>query len=354
MEYTYNDYLKPIPKTGTIESVSGNDVYLTIDMKIQSILDDVNLELAEKHTPESTILFVLDAVNGDILGLSSYPFFDPNYYWNYSNTDWKNIGINSIYEPGSVFKVFTLAALLDINQADFEKSFYCDGSYSFIMPNNNRVVINCLHPHGMVTPREIIKLSCNGAIADFALQTDSNLFYNTLLAMGFGSYPDAGFSGEAKGLLEPVNQWSGRTKPTLAFGQEIGVTALQIVQAATVLTNNGDLLKPHIIKKIVDNEQEVVLHETAREVVDNPINAVSAEKVLSYMTSSIEAGGTAIHAAVPDVPIGAKTGTAELLDPETGSYKSGSVLSSTLAIAPIHNPKYIIYVAVNKPGSGQE
>ncbi len=347
IEYMYDRLLSPLPDTEH-EITLGHDIYLTLDHRIQFAADNRNARLVEEHSPESSMIIIMDARSGEILAYSSYPWFDLNTYNTSSATQRMNRPVTMMYEPGSVFKIFSLASILAIGDAQTDKLFYCDGSYTFTMDNGGSSTINCLSAHGEVGPEEILTYSCNGAISFYALQTESTLFLQYLLDFGFSRKTHIDLPGEVSGLLQPPSNWSGRSKPTISFGQEIGVTAMQLVTAATVFTNEGTLLKPQIIKAIHDQETGQMTY-TERQEIRKVISEDLADEMLDMMVSATEPGGTAIHAGREGVTVSAKTGTAQILDIETKSYSEDHVLASTLAIFPAEDPQYIIYVAADDP-----
>lgn len=347
VELAYEDELSPKPRLG--EAVSyGDDIYLTLDLDIQYLLDLQIQQVADEHNPDYIMAVIMDATNGDLLATTSYPWYDPNRY-NLSDVEQRqNRVISYMYEPGSVFKIFSLAACMEAGQADFDEPFFCDGSYSFTMPNGQKVTINCVSPHGEIDRAGMVKHSCNGAIVHWALQTDDELFYQMLRSMHFGQRWDIGLQGSIAGLLPQVSNWSGRSKATISFGQELGVNALQMATAATIFTNDGILLQPNLISKIVDHDGDLV-QQASRTEIGRVLSQGMAQEIISYMITATESGGTAVRAAVDGITIAAKTGTAQILNPETNSYSDGSVLASTLAIVPAERPKYIIYVAAAHP-----
>jgi cell division protein FtsI (penicillin-binding protein 3) len=340
LEYSLNSTLYPGPSLN--EAISyGDDVYLTLDMNIQYLCDLEVQRVNTEFSPESIVAIVMDAKNGEILALSSYPWFDSNNFKQSEEKSRKNNTVSMIYEPGSVFKIFSFAAILDIDEADFETPFFCDGAFTFEL-NNQAFTINCTHEHGNVTKDTMLKYSCNGAISNWALQTDSDLFYNKLLDFGFDSKVDIPLNGIARSRIQKPELWSLRSKPTIAFGQELLTTALNITSAATAIANQGILVEPKLIKQIGNMPCEESISKQI-------IKASTAKTVLNSMVRTTEAGGTAIKAKVEGIKVAAKTGTAQLLNEETKSYKDGKSLASTIAIVDADNPKYIIYFAAKAP-----
>ncbi len=342
-------FLNPYPAIGTAESTYGQDITLTLDMDIQYILDVQLQNIADEHNPDYAVAIVLDAQNGDILGMSSYPWYDPNALSKSTDLQKRNHVANYLYEPGSVFKVFSLAAVMEADQADLDEPFLCDGSYTFSMGKNANATIVCTSPHGLVDPNTMIAKSCNGAISHWAMQTDPALFYATLNRFGFNVSYDIGLPSKTRSFIADPSSWSGRSEATIAFGQELSTTALHLAVAATAFTNGGELLQPHLILKRSDANDNTVLYRRERTVIDRTISAEVADAILLAMEDATKSGGTAISVAVEGVRVGAKTGTSQIMNPETNSYEDGTVLASTLAIVPLDKPRYIIYVAAGNP-----
>ncbi|MGD1821185.1 MAG: peptidoglycan D,D-transpeptidase FtsI family protein [Pleomorphochaeta sp.] len=340
IENTLNEEL--YPGVGLNEKITyGKDVYLTLDMNIQYLCDLEVQRVNAEYNPDSSIAIVMDAKTGEILALSNYPWYDLNNFKTSNIEQRKNNAVSLLYEPGSVFKIYSFAALLDINEANFDEPFYCDGSYSFEI-NNQEFTINCSHEHGEVTKDTMLKYSCNGAISKWALETDSDKLYNKLLEFGFDTKLDLPINGISRSRIQSTELWSLRSKPTIAFGQELLTTALNLTSAATAISNKGYLLKPIIIKQIGEEIQEI---DEGNQIISEE----TAKTVLESMVKATEEGGTAINAYVDGIRVAAKTGTAQLLNEETLSYEDGEALASTIAIVDADDPKYIIYFAAKAP-----
>lgn len=349
IEYTMNDYLSPSPQLNE-EITYGDDVKLTLDMDIQYLVDLEVQNINRDFDPESIVGIVLDAKTGDILAMTSYPWYDLNSFKESSADEKQNKVISMLYEPGSVFKIFSLALLLDLDQADFETPFICDGTFSF-NEDGKEITIKCTHEHGTVTPQLMLKYSCNGAISSWALQSDSDDYYEKLNQLGFNSKIDLPLNGVARSRIADPSTWSVRSKPTISFGQEMSTTAINLVSAATALANDGIILKPHIVKSIVDSDSNVV-KEREIERSDPIFDVATADEVLEGMELATQEGGTATKTAIEGLRVGSKTGTAQLYNSETKSYEDGGVLASTLSIVPLEDPKYIIYFAAKAPTKG--
>ena len=340
IEYAYDDILSPYP--GLDEDVTyGADVHLTLDLDVQYLVDVEVQNIAYDHNPDYIMALVADASTGDILAMSSYPWYDLNYYGSSSGDERMNRTLAYNYEPGSVFKVFTLAKCMD-EEIDTSTPFICDGSETFTV-GDSTFTINCHSAHGAVDARNMISLSCNGAIASWCLQLSDEDFYNYLRLLGFGTRPDLELGGITSGYLSRPGNWSSRSKATIAFGQEISVNALQIVQAATAIANNGVMNSLRIVDRITDHDGNII--DTGDAYNSKPVmTSRTANEILSYMETAVKEG-TAKKAAVKNVDVRAKTGTAEIINPESGSYEDGTNLASTLAIA----GDYIVYFAISAP-----
>ena len=345
IEYTMDDVLSPGEHLSDTDQKYGNQLFLTIDINIQYFAEDLARKAFLEHEADSVTILVMDAKNADILGYASVPDFDPNNFQNFSESERRNRPIVSAYEPGSVFKTFTLSSFLEIGGIGFQDTFYCDGSYeneSFPEP------IRCLGHHGSVTPADIIKYSCNAGAAYASDSAGEEAFHDMLISFGFGSPTQLPLPGESHGLLRDTEDWSARSKPTLAIGQEILVSAVQMITAATVFTNEGILLKPHVIDKILSPSGSVI-EDYTREPVRRVTSSRVARGMLAMMETSTSTGGTAWRLKTDDIRISAKTGTAQLADPEKGGYSDKIFGASCLAILPSDDPKYICYIIIENP-----
>ncbi len=346
IELTYDNILSPSPEEDQ-KTTYGNQIFLTIDLTIQYIAEKLAREAYRKYNADDVMILVMDAKTGEFLAYTSIPEFDPNSFTSASRSEKENRPVTYAYEPGSVFKIFSLASMMEIGGITQNSHFYCNGRYEKDFPDET-VVINCLGVHGDVTPQTIIQYSCNSGAA-YASDTVSVLdFYLKLSDFGFGSRTGLPLPGETSGILKKPEEWSGRTKPTIAIGQEISVSAVQMITAATVLSNKGTLLQPHIIRKIVSPEGKLI-SETERTPVRNVIGSSVAEAILKDMESATLPTGTARRLKIEGLRISAKTGTAQKVDPKTGKYSKNAFVSSTMAIFPTGDPRVIIYAVIDNP-----
>ncbi|WP_037573209.1 penicillin-binding protein [Spirochaeta cellobiosiphila] len=348
IEYTFNDTLSPPVMGGEKDIIHGNQVYLTLDMNIQYETDQAALRLMEDNNADSVMILVMAAKSGEILAYSAVPTFDPNTYGDYPQDNWRNRPLSLTFEPGSVFKAFSMASLLENNSITLEDQFYCAGHYETKNPNGSIEYINCLGVHGWQNVGGILKYSCNAGAALASEHISKEDLYNTLSKFGFGNRTDLPLLGESAGLLRKPDKWSYRSKPTLAMGQEIGVSAMQMITAATALTNDGVLLQPHIVKKIVDPQGNVV-KEYNRTPVREVLKPETAHEMVRLLEGGSEAGGTGRRARIDNFEIGIKTGTAQSLDPTTGTYSESNYIASAMSIFPLPDPQLISYIVIQNP-----
>lgn len=346
VEYMFTEYLTPTVATGTTDPLlMGNQVFLTLDLAIQSMADDLGRRLLGVHQADAVMVLVADARTGGVLAMSGQPSFDLNNFRSYSSDSRRNILISRIFEPGSVFKIFSIGAFLELGGITPDDRFQTSGGY---VSERDGFIITDLADYGIVSPEQIIKFSSNVGAAYASETVDPGAFYTVLRAFGFGSMTRIDLNGEERGLLSPPENWSRRTQQTLAIGQEIGVTALQMVSAATVFANDGVLLRPQIVDRIIAPGGEVI-QRFGREPVRQVLSASTARTMLRLMRSSTDRDGTAWRSAVEGVSVAAKTGTAEVYDRSIGRYSDTHFIASTLALFPAEDPELIVYVVIDHP-----
>ncbi len=350
IEQAWEEQLYPLPDPFS-QITFGSDITLTLSVPFQAMLDDAAAEVYAHHRPDSVSGIIMDGKTGDILALTSYPAFNANTYQLSTPQQRTNYPVTAMYEPGSVFKVFSLASILDEGSESYPRTFHCTGTHTLALGEGRTAVIRCVTPHGTVNYDDIIKYSCNIAIAQVAMHMDSREFYEKITSFGFGRRTGIGLPGESPGSIALPEAWSLRSKPTIAFGQELGTTALQIASAATALVNGGVLLEPHLILEVTSASGEVT-YRRERSELRQVISSDTADRLIFAMETAVGRGGTANRLHTVGIPIAAKTGTAQLLDPATGLYSQDRYLASTLALIPAADTTYIIYLAADYPKAG--
>ncbi|MDR2659492.1 MAG: transpeptidase family protein [Spirochaetaceae bacterium] len=328
--------------------IAGNQVVLTIDATIQYLLEEIAEKTLVENQAEAVMLLAMEPRSGEVLGAATMPRFNPNNFKESSEQARMIRPAVWAYEPGSVFKVFSLAAILDSDKINPQTTFYCDGSYEHTTNLGERIVINCLGAHGLVDARKIIIYSCNAGAAYASDKMTKASFYDDIRKLGFGEKTSSGLPGETAGFLRPPERWSERTKPTIAMGQEIAVSAMQMLQAATAIANDGVMVTPRFILQIEDSNGK----DPRKPNLPAPVRVLKAEtarEMRSYMTDVTSSIGTGYRANVGDIPLAVKTGTAQLIDSRTGRYSDTDFIASCIALLPSEEPALVLYIVIIKP-----
>jgi cell division protein FtsI (penicillin-binding protein 3) len=347
IEYTYNNALAPAIIGKTNEKI-GASVYLTIDSILQYEVEKIASETLAQNKATRVNILVSAAKTGEILVWATSPGFDLNHVQEASEEVRNNALQIRAYEPGSVFKVFSLSTLLDAGVLKPTDTFECNGFYETTIPKTGEVIrIRDLAIYGRLDVAGILLHSSNAGTGYASDRIEAKPFEAGLRRYGFGEVTGISLNGESPGILQPSSSWSGRSKPTIAMGQEIGVSALQIVQAASVLANAGVMLKPWVVSKVVAADGEV-LAENSRVEVRKVIQAATARGVLEMLKGTVETG-TGKRARIEGYDLAGKTGTAQVRDPATGKYSQENYLASVLLYLPADNPQYIIYLTIEHP-----
>ena len=348
IEFSQQQILSPAIDASKENPEQGKNIYLTIDTTLQYKLEQIAYDAITETQAESMIMIAADCKTGEILSYISLPSADLNDYGMASNEAKLNRPSTNAYEPGSVFKIFTVGIVTDEKGISANDSFLCDGAYEKRLGNGETVRIKCLEHHGWLTPREALKYSCNDVLGQISDRISDDQFINRIKQLGFGEKTGIELSGETSGFVkDPDNKtWSARSKPTIAIGQEISVSALQMVQAATAITNGGVPVKLRVISKITDKEGNTV-YEAAPEERERAFRKGTADYILSCMETTATTG-TGSRANIGDVAIGVKTGTAQMADKENGGYSDTDFLSNCIAIFPVDEPQIILYIVIEK------
>jgi len=347
-----NNGLEGVEYAFNKELSGGGNVVLTIDTNIQYILEKVAGSTLNETHAESVMFLAMDPRNGEILGSAVLPGFDPNNYRASANSRYLNLAAREHYEPGSVFKVFSIASLMDSGVISDQSEFICTGVYEKVFSSGEKVTIECAdgRAHGRVRPREIIIQSCNVGAALAADRQNNEMFYQSMLDFGFGKKTGAWVNTETAGLLKETNMWSGRTRQSIAFGQEIAVSALQVMQGATIIANNGMLVPPRLISKITSADGKTsTVWDNEGNVKRQVIRPEITRKMLSYMADTATDIGTGWRASIEDLHLAVKTGTSQYRDPLGGGYSKTDFIASCIALLPAESPSLILYVVIIKP-----
>lgn len=348
IEFSQERYLNPEADPSSNNPEQGKNIYLTIDTNLQYKLEQIAYATMEETGAESMMLIAANSKTGEILSYISLPSANLNEYGLASSESKINRPANNAYEPGSVFKIFTVGIAMDEQCISPNDSYLCDGAYEKRTAKGETIKIKCLDNHGWLTPREALEYSCNDVLGQISDKITDDEFIYRIKKLGFGEKTGIELSGETTGFVKDPESstWSLRSKPTIAIGQEISVSALQMVQAATAIANGGVPVKLTVINKIVDKEGNVIYEHTP-EYKEAALSKISSDYILSCMATTA-ASGTGSKANLGDIQIGVKTGTAQMADKINGGYSDTDFLSNCIAIFPIEDPQIILYIVVEK------
>lgn len=346
-EYSFQELLSPIQQTISTEPVDAYNIVLTIDSSIQYQLEKLAEETMDSTQAEAVMMIALEAKTGEILAYVSEPSTNLNQFSKSTDAERFDRPALYAYEPGSVFKIFSISAALELGFITDKDLFYCDGGYSFTTAKGEKIQIKCLDKHGWLSARDVIKYSCNDGTGQIVEKIPNDVFENKLRQFGFGSKTGLEVPSETAGLFSRNSAWSLRSKPTIAIGQEISVSALQMVEAATALANKGEIVQITLLSKIFSKDGTLAYSHQATKNT-KVISRETAQLMLSYMEATSETG-TGIRASVGDLRMAVKTGTAQLRNPGEAGYSQTDFISSCMGIFPVEDPKIIIYLAIVKP-----
>ncbi len=331
---------------GEAQRDRGVNVVLTLDEKIQYIAErELAVAIEKTHAPAGTVI-VQDPNSGAILALANWPEFNPNAATEVPTESRMNRAISAIYEPGSTFKLITLAAAFDQNLIRPEEVFNCE---------NGAVTVagHLIHDHkkyGMLTVAGILANSSDVGAIKIALRLGSPKFYDYIRAFGFGNPTGVDLPGESRGLLNRLDHWGSYSIASVSMGQEVGVTPLQMVTAVSSIANGGLLYKPHVVEEM--RRADVVLPLEGPSLSTEPKRVIRPETAatLRSLMEGVILYGTGKHAHLDGWTAAGKTGTAQKIDPTTGKYSRTNVIASFTGFAPINNPAVTILISIDSPG----
>jgi cell division protein FtsI/penicillin-binding protein 2 len=325
-----------------VPPIDGYDVVLTIDEVIQYIAERELDKVFTKYRAKGAMIIVMNPHTGEILALANRPTFDVNAYGATDKDARRNRAVTDLFEPGSVFKIVTASAALEEKQLSEEDRIFCEnGTY--------RVASHILHdhePHGWLTFREVIEESSNIGTTKIAQRLGGSTLFRFASLYGFGSKEGIDLPGEISGLLKEPGQWSKTSIGAVPIGQEVGVTALQLVSAISVIANGGQLMKPYIVKEIRDKRGEVIKGFVPT-LLRKVISLETSARMKKILTGVIEKG-TGKSAKLSTMSAAGKTGTGQKLEPN-GAYSHSKFMASFIGFAPAEDPVIAIAVIVDEP-----
>ena len=323
----------------------GMNITLTINNEIQASLERELNNAVTKYNPDRAIGIVMDPDNGEILAMSARPNFSPNNYQDYSLEEInRNLPIWATYEPGSTFKIITLAAALEEGKVDLDKDTYND-SGSIKVEN---ATLHCWKHggHGHETFLQVVENSCNPGFVVLGQRLGKNTLFNYINKFGFGKKTGIDLNGEGTGIIFDLNKVGPVELATTAFGQGVSVTPIQQITAVSAAINGGKLYKPYIVKSINEPETNTVIKENKKTLVRRVISEKTSAEVRRAL-ESVVANGSGRTAYIDGYRVGGKTGTAQKV--ENGHYLDNNYILSFIGFLPADDPQVVVYVAVDNP-----
>lgn len=331
---------KSYESTIVVPPIPGKNLYLTIDERIQSGVEK-RLEIAIRETgARKGSVIVMDPSRGDILAMASWPTFDPNDRA-VNGADW-NYAIRETYEPGSTFKVVTVAAALEAGITTPDELIDCENGSILI----GRRRVRDHKAYDQLTVADVLANSSNVGAIKLGLRLGAaRLRESVTETFHFGEVTGIELPLENKGTVHPLRYWRDGSVASISMGHELTVTPLQMVQAMSIIANGGYLVRPRIVDGIDFRGERQTLERPARERV---LSATTAAQMRAMLERTI-AGGTGRLAQMPGYRAGGKTGTAQMVDKETGRYSHEEYMASFLGMAPINDPRVVILVVLEAP-----
>ena len=325
--------------------VSGLDINLTIDLDLQLMLES-ELDNAEvKYNMEGAIGIVMKPKTGEILAMASRPSFEPEKYQSYSvEVINRNLAIWSSFEPGSTFKILTLAASINEGKVNlFEDKYYVTGKI--------KVAGSTLHcwkegGHGEETFLEVVENSFNPGFVVLGNKLGKDVLFNYIDKFGFGKKTGIDLNGESKGIIFPLDKVGPLELATTSFGQGVSVTAMQQVLAVSSIINDGNMYTPYVMKSISERETGLIIKETYPRLKKENLITKETSNLVKYALESVVANGSGHNAYIEGYRIGGKTGTAQKVGSD-GRYMIGNYILSFIGFMPANDPEYIVYIGVD-------
>ena len=331
-----------------ISPVNGYNIQLTIDLKIQQIIERELKNAFLKYNPESIYAIAMNPSNGDIKAIASYPSFDLNNYKDYNQEIYnRNLPIWKSYEPGSTFKVFSFAAGLNENKFDMFKDTYYDKGYEII---DGRTIKSWKKGgHGLQTFLEVLENSSNPGFVEISKRLGKDVLYKYVKDFGFSKKTNVDLVVETTGIFYPYDNYTTLNNATVSFGQGISVSMIQMIRAFCAVINGGVLYTPKITKAILMPYSNELIYEVPTIIEKDGIITQKTSELMRYALESVVAKGSGRKAYIEGYRIGAKTGTSQIA--ENGVYLQGQYILSMISAFPMNDPKIAIYVAMEKPHS---
>ena len=324
------------------EPQDGVNMTLTINYKIQSVLERELDNAVSRYNPDQALGIVMNPNSGEILAISSRPNFSPSQYQNYTVEEInRNLPVWMTYEPGSTFKIITLATALEEKKVDLETEHFYDGGSVHV--ENARIKCWKAGGHGDQTYLQVVENSCNPGFVSLGQRLGKETLFQYIKNFGFGEKTGVDLNGESSGILFNLDNVGPVELATTSFGQGVSVTPIQQITAVSAAINGGYLYKPYIVKSLNEPETNTVIKQNNKSVVRKVISEETSKQV-RYALESVVTNGTGRNAFIDGYRVGGKTGTAQKV--QDGKYMVGNYITSFIGFLPANNPEVVVYIAV--------
>jgi cell division protein FtsI (penicillin-binding protein 3) len=324
------------------DSSPGKSVVLTLDKTIQFITEKELAKAVKENNAKSGMALVMESDTGRVLAMANYPTFNPNAISRHSNAELRNHVVADSFEPGSTFKIFTIAAAIDSGKIKSTDLYNCENGTYRIADR----IIHDDHPQSRLTVSEIMKYSSNIGSAKIGFKMGEETLSSYLRSFGFGSRTGIDLPGESPGNLK--KHWYGIDLAAISFGQGVSLSTVQLVSALSAIANGGNLMRPYLVEQILD-DSGAVTQKFEPQVVRRVISPETARKITKMMETVTGAGGTGMNAALDGYRVAGKTGTAQKVDPVTRTYSLTKRIGSFVGFVPADKPKLTIAVIIDEP-----
>lgn len=349
LPYSISEYIDP---------TDGKNVVLTIDEKIQFFAEKVASQALIDNKAKAVSVIVMNPENGEILAMVNKPDFNPNTVRDEVATYdelqklWRNRAVNDIYEPGSIFKIITSMAAIEEGLVREQDIFHCSGHKEV-----GGRVIHCWKRtgHGAQNFAEILQNSCNVGFMELGEKIGAETLNKYIEKFGFGQKTGVDLSGEAKGIIKKTENISIVDLATISFGQTNTTTPIQFLAAVNAVANDGVWIKPHLLKEVshYDDEFNYVVDKKFDDYNERRVVSEKNSAIMRELLEKVISEGSGGRAFIEGYEIAGKTGTAQKVDTETGTYGAGKYISSFVGFAPARDPKVSIFISIDEPSAGE-
>lgn len=334
------NYLYAPPK---LKTFLGGSLVLTIDNRLQYIAEKEIRSAVQKMEAKDGIAIIMESQTGNILAIANLPNFDLNNFENYSQSTYFNRAVSATYEPGSTFKIITIATALEHKVVEKGDIFFCENGEYQIQDR----IIHDTTKHGWLTLKNIIKKSSNICAAKIGQLISKPVFYKMIREFGFGSKTGIKLPGEAAGKVHNYQEWLDTDVATISYGHTISATPIQVITAINTIATGGTLIQPTVIRETRDSSGKKIPQEETRK--KRILKEEVAETVKNYMISVTQPGGTGYRARIDGVTVAGKTGTSQKFDQKKREYSSENHIISFIGFLPAEKPELTILVVIDEP-----